>query len=128
MLAHPQSLAGHMLRVHRPQLPSSFFYHCVNQAIAMMQEAVPESLTACDISVEDVPDTSGMYSDHIPLAVSTSPHNDHTHIILFRRPMERQASDRSELRQLIVASLVEQVSASTGYSVDTLDPKNLRGE
>ena len=44
-------------------------------------------------------------------------------IMIFRRPLERRASDRADLRDLVHITLVEQLSALTGRSMHDLDPE-----
>jgi predicted Zn-dependent protease with MMP-like domain len=118
-----------MLERTRPRIPSAFFYHLVSEAIRIIEDSVPDALANLDIGVEDVPDVSSLWSSTIPLALSISQGAGHpAQIILYRRPIERHANSRTELRQLVVASLVEQVSAATGLSPGVLDPHNVRGD
>ena len=129
MLAPPNCIAGQKLRLHRPTLPSAFFVQCMTQAIDAIEEAVPDALTHLDIGVEEVPDVSTLWSRHMPLSASIEASGTRLgQIIVYRRPIEFRASDRNQLRQLVFAALVEQVAVSTGLSVSTLDPDNLRGE
>ena len=129
MLAPPNCVAGQMLRLQHPSLPTPFFFQCVTEAIDAIEEAVPDALTHLDIGVEDVPDLSTLWSSHMPLAAAVEADETHlAQIIVYRRPIEFRAADRTQLRQLVFVALVEQVSASTGLSVATLDPTNIRGE
>ena len=129
MLAPPNCIAGQMLRLRHPTLPTPVFFQCVTDAIDAIEEAVPDALAHLDICVEEVPDVSALWSSHMPLAASLDPDGNHlAQIIIFRRPIEFRAADHEQLRQLIFIALVEQVSSATGLSVATLDPNNLRGE
>ena len=129
MLAPRTSLAGQMLRVRHPTLPTPVFFQCVTDAIEAIEEAVPDALTHVDICVEEVPDVATLWSSHMPLAASIDADETHlAQIIIYRRPIELRAGDRDQLRQLVFIALVEQVSSATGLSVSTLDPNNLRGE
>ncbi|MCL2482534.1 MAG: metallopeptidase family protein [Propionibacteriaceae bacterium] len=129
MLAPPNCVAGQMLRLRRPTLPTAFFFHCVSDAIGAIDEAVPDALTHLDIGVEEVPDVSALWSSHMPLAAAIDADDDHlAQIVVYRRPIEFRASSQAQLRQLVFVALVEQVSSVTGLSVATLDPSNIRGE
>jgi len=129
MLAPPNCVAGQALRERYPTLPMPFFFHCVTDAIDAIDQAAPEALDQLDINVEEVPDVTQLWTGHMPLASATAADDNHlTQIVLYRRPIEFRANNRDELRQLAFAALVEQVASATGLSVDTLDPKNLRGD
>jgi len=129
MLAPPNCVAGQMLRLKRPTLPTPLFFQCVTEAIDAIEEAVPDALTHLDIGVEEVPDVSKLWSSHMPLAAATEADGDQlAQIIVYRRPIEFRAADPGQLRQLVFVALVEEVSSATGVSVATLDPTNIRGE
>ena len=129
MLAPPNCLAGQMLRLKRPTLPTPFFYQCVAEAIDAIEEAVPDALSHIDVGVEDVPDVTNLWTSYMPLAAAVAADETHlAQIIVYRRPIEFRAADQTQLRQLVFAALVEQVASATGLSVSTLDPMNLRGE
>ncbi|MCL2736214.1 MAG: metallopeptidase family protein [Propionibacteriaceae bacterium] len=129
MLAPPNCIAGQMLRLRRPTLPSAFFFECVNEAIDAIEDAVPDALTHVDIGVEEVPDTSVLWSSHMPLAAAVDADETHlAQIIVYRRPIELRASSRTQMRQIVFVALVEQVASATGLSVAALDPTNIRGE
>ena len=129
MLAPPNSIAGQRLRSKRPRLATGFFFHCVTEAVDAIEEAVPDALSHLDIGVEEVPDVATIWSRHIPLACAIEADENHlAQIILYRRPIELRAPERAQCRQLIFATLLEQVASATGLSVATLDPGNLRGD
>ena len=129
MLAPPNSIAGQMLRLRHPTLPTPFFFQCVNDAIDAIEEAVPDALTHLDIGVEEIPDVSALWSSHMPLATCVDADATHlAQVILYRRPIEFRAADREQLRQLVFIALVEQVASATGISISTLDPTNIRGD
>ncbi len=128
-MAPPNCVAGQMLRLRHPTLPTPVFFHCVEEAIATIEEAAPDALTHLDIGVEEVPDVSQLWSSHMPLSSGTDQDEDHlAQVVLYRRPIELRAGDQDQLRQLVFVTLVEQVAATTGLSPDTLDPDNIRGE
>ena len=62
--------------------------------------------------------------DRVPLAAAIDATADRpARIVIFRRPLERRASDRTDLRDLVHLTLVEQLSALTGRSMHDLDPQ-----
>jgi predicted Zn-dependent protease with MMP-like domain len=129
MLAPPNCIAGQMLRLRRPTLPTPFFFSCVSQAIEAIERAVPDALTHLDIGVEEVPDVTALWSSHMPLASAVDADGTHlAQIVVYRRPIEFRAADVEHLRQLVFVALVEQVASATGLSVSTLDPTNIRGD
>lgn len=129
MLAPPNCVAGQMIRLRHPTLASPFFFSCVTDAIDAISEAVPDALTQLDIGVEEVPDVDALVTSHMPLASAVQAEEDRlAQVIMYRRPIELRAPSREELRHLVFATLVEQVASATGYTLDTLDPDNLRGE
>ena len=129
MLAPPNCVAGQMLRLRHPTLPTPFFFQCVTEAIDAIEEAVPDALSHLDIGVEDVPDVADLWTSYMPLAAAVEADENHlAQIIIYRRPIEFRAADHTQLRQLVFVALVEQVSSATGLSVATLDPMNIRGE
>ena len=42
--------------------------------------------------------------------------------MLFRRSLEHRAADQSQLRELVHETLVDQLVALTGRSIDEIDP------
>ncbi|MCL2784133.1 MAG: metallopeptidase family protein [Propionibacteriaceae bacterium] len=129
MLAPPNCVAGQVLRLNRPTLGSAFFLQCITDAIAAITDAIPDALTHVDVLVEDVPDVSTLWSSHMPLAAAIEADKDHIdQIVIYRRPIELRAGDRTQLRRLVFIALVEQVSSTTGISVADLDPSNIRGD
>jgi len=89
-------------------------------------QTCPDALSGVDIGVEDVP--SGTFDwallDRVPLAAAIDATTARpARIVLFRRPLERRASDRTDLRNLVHVTLIEQLSALTGRSMHDLDPE-----
>ena len=90
---------------------------------------MPDALAHLDIGAEDVPDVSTMWTSHVPLASAIEADDTHpAQIVIYRRPIELRAPDREQMRRLVFLALVEQVASTTGISVATLDPGNIRGE
>ncbi len=62
--------------------------------------------------------------DRVPLAaaIEATPTRS-AKIVIFRRPLERRATDRNDLLDMVHLTLVEQLSALTGRSMHDLDPQ-----
>jgi predicted Zn-dependent protease with MMP-like domain len=128
MLAPPRSLAGPRLRARRPTLPSEFFFECVSEAIKDVAQHCPEALAHVDIGVEEVPDVVDLWPQRVPLAMARDATLDRlAQVVLYRRPIEFRCSNRSQVRELVFTTVVEQLSQVTGIPVEQLDPDHLRG-
>lgn len=128
-LAPPGSAVGQALKRQRPTGSVDLFIRCVTETLAAIERACPEALAGIDIGLEDVPDTSALWTSRVPLAAAQDA-TEHTtaRIVVYRRPIEHRALSRRELRELVFSTIVEQVSALTGISQDDLDPEGRRGE
>ena len=123
-LAPVNTVAGRALRRSRPVGRGEFFLRCVTESLAQIADHAPHALIGVDIGVEDVPDTTGAWSHRVPLAAAQDATPDTlARIVVFRRPIEHRASNRRQLRSLVLRTLVEQVAALTGIPVTTLDPE-----
>jgi Zincin-like metallopeptidase len=49
-------------------------------------------------------------------------------VVIYRRPLEHRAMSRHGLRILVYRTIVEQLSALTGRSVDEIDPDGAGAE
>lgn len=99
------------------------FVDAVSEAINRVQVSCPEALVGIDIGVEDVPSahTSG---GRVPLAAATEASTVFpARIVIYRRPLEHRSATRRGLRILVHRTLVEQLSALTGRSVNDIDPQ-----
>ncbi|CEI29914.1 metallopeptidase family protein [Propionibacterium freudenreichii] len=113
-----------------PQAPrgTRLFLACVEDAIARVASHAPDVIRNVDIGVDEVPDvralwSNGDYGDAIPLASATDAQpGQNARIVLFRRPLEHRAADQSQLRELVHETLVDQLAALTGRSIDEIDP------
>ncbi|MDR1806908.1 MAG: metallopeptidase family protein [Propionibacteriaceae bacterium] len=127
MLAPPRSLAGPRLRARRPTLASEFFVECVTETIDDVAHHCPEALAHVDIGVEEVPDVSEAWLRRVPLAVAREATLDRlAQVVLYRRPIEFRCSSRSQVRELVFTTIVEQLAQVTGIAVDRLDPDHHR--
>lgn len=126
-LALPNPFTGAPVPLpHRPR-KAEFFTACVRAALARIGESCPQALVGIDIGVEDVPTAAGPWSrDRVPLAAAMAPEPPRNgQIVLYRRPLEHRAHSRKGLRILVYRTIVEQLSALTGLSVNEIDPQGL---
>jgi predicted Zn-dependent protease with MMP-like domain len=79
-----------------------------------------------EFAVAEVPpgDTDGWSGDPVPLArlfpaEGTTP----ARIVVYRRPLEARAGDRSELGSLVHDVVVEEVAALLGMEPENVDPR-----
>lgn len=105
--------------------PAEYFLECTRESLQIISRNCPDALTGVDIGVEDVPgggfDISAM--DRVLLAAAMESTGQRpARIVIFRRPLERRALDRNDLRWLVHSTLVEQVAALTNRPMDELDP------
>lgn len=123
-LARPNPLTGSTVPIRRRPANAEFFLICLDDAMARVQERCPGAMARVDIGVEDVPSPDASWANHqVPLAVALEPTPEkHGQIVLFRRPLERRAQGRKELRRLVYRTVVEQLAAVTGFTVDDIDP------
>lgn len=118
-----------MLKRKRPTGAVDYFIQCVTTTLSDIERARPEALAGIDIGLEDVPDPSTLWTSRVPLAVAQdATEHSPARIVVYRRPIEHRALNRRELRELVFSTIVEQVSAVTGISVDDLDPTGRREE
>ncbi len=118
------SAAGRAMRRHRPHGPAEFFLECVADSLARITQACPEALVGVEVGVEDVPDVAAQWSSRVPLAAAQEAvAGSAARIVVYRRPVEHRAGTRASLRRLVHSTLVEQVSALTGITLDRLDPE-----
>ena len=125
-LAQPNALTRTPLRFPGRRTAAEFFIEATTQSVQRLMQTCPDALAGVDIGVEDVP--SGAFDwallDRVPLAaaIEATPTRS-AKIVIFRRPLERRANDRTDLLDLVHLTLVEQLSALTGRSMHDLDPQ-----
>lgn len=125
-LALPNPLTRSVVRVPGRQSAAEFFIDAVTESVQRLMQTCPDALLGVDIGVEDVPSAPFSWAelDRVPLAAAIDATASRSaRIVVFRRPLERRASDRDDLRDLVHVTLVEQLSALTGRSMHDLDPQ-----
>lgn len=126
-LAWPNPYTGTAVPLRARLDPERFFTACVTGAVAQINESCPRALVSVDVAVEEVPTVETWEVEHVPLAAALEPTvTTHGQIVLFRRPLERRADTRAGLKQLVFATLVEQLTSITGIAIDEIDPDGRR--
>ncbi len=120
-LASPNPLTGRPVPLARPSRVA-FFNVCVTSAMADIAAVAPDALQDVIVGVEDVPHLNVAWSgDRVPLSAALEPcRGRKAQIVIFERPLEHRAVSRSQLRALVHQTIVEQLSALTGRSIDEL--------
>lgn len=129
-LASPSPLTNQPVPLHRRSGPAGFFAESMRRSLARIAAVCPRALGGIDVGFEEIPNVVGKTSgQRVPLATAVGAKSGrNAQVILFRRPLERRANSRTELRRLVHRTLVEQISALTGISLDELDPSGETGE
>jgi predicted Zn-dependent protease with MMP-like domain len=105
-----------------------FFTESVQDSIARIEAINPDAVTGLDIGVEAVPEESRIWDSLLshgamPLAAAIDAlPGQRARIVLYRRPIERRATDRSDLSDLVHHTLVEQLAVLTSRDPLELDP------
>ena len=120
-LAAPNPLSGRPVPLQRPSRVD-FFNSCVTEAMALIGVAAPDALTGVVVGVEEVPNLNVAWSgERVPLSAALEPtRGRRAQIVIFERPLELRATSRGELRRLVHQTIVEQLSALTGRSIEDL--------
>lgn len=126
-LALRNPLTQTVLRPAQPPSRAAFFDDAVQDAIEQIRRNCPEALPGIRFGIEDVPYLTTAWSgDRVPLASALEASEDRpAQVVLYRRPLEHRAATRQGLQILVYRTLVEQLAALSGRSVDELDPEGL---
>ncbi|WP_091178526.1 metallopeptidase family protein [Microlunatus flavus] len=129
-LALPNQLGVPSARPPRPATRVAFFDDAVDAAVDRVARQCPDALTGTSIGVEDVPGFDPSWAQgRVPLASAVGATGTQgPRVVLYRRPLEHRAASRRGLRILVYRTVVEQLSALTGRSVDEIDPDGLGDE
>ncbi len=129
-LALTSPIAERRARPPRPASRAEFFNDAVRASIEQVSRSCPAALVGVDIGIEDVPDFDPAWSgDHVPLAAAIESNLGRPgRVVVYRRPLEHRAATRRGLRILVHRTIVEQLSALTGRSVDEIDPDGAGAE
>ena len=122
---------------HRPS-KSDFFADAVHSAVDRIGRFCPDALVGVTFGIEDVPHFDPAAYRHpsgqdpggrVPLAMAVEASADSPgQVVVYRRPLEHRAVSRRGLRILVYRTIVEQLSALTGRSVNEIDPEGVSAE
>ena len=120
-LASPNPLTKHPVPLTRPSR-IAFFNDCVTTAMADIAAVSPDALRDVIVGVEEVPHLNVAWSgERVPLSAALEAGRGRkAQIVIFERPLEHRAGSRAELRELVHQTIVEQLSALTGRSIEEL--------
>lgn len=123
-LAAANPFTGTPVRIRGQARGAALFAECLQTSVAKGLANCPRAFVGVDIGYEEIPNNLNSLPDNqIPLAAATTANGErNAAVVLFRRPLERRASNEAELRDLIHQALLEQLSALTGIGLDELDP------
>jgi len=144
-LRGPLALANAMTpRRARPPHPASkadFFAAAVRSAVDRIGRYCPDALVGVTFGIEDVPhfdpaayhspgaQDSGGAGGRVPLALAVEAGEPASRqVVIYRRPIEHRAVSRRGLRILVYRTVVEQLSALTGRSVNEIDPEGVSAQ
>jgi Zincin-like metallopeptidase len=129
-LALPNSLTARRAQPPHPATKADFFTEVVHDAVDRVGLQCPDVLVGITFGIEDVPhfDIAGS-ADQVPLAAALEGTADQPgQVVIYRRPLEHRAVSRRGLRILVYRTIVEQLAALTGRSVEEIDPDGAGAE
>jgi hypothetical protein len=129
-LALPNLLTTRRARPPHPASKADFFTEAVHDAVDRIGVQCPDVLVGVTFGIEDVPHFDMSWSgDQVPLAAALEGTADQPgQVVIYRRPLEHRAVSRHGLRILVYRTIVEQLSALTGRSVEEIDPDGAGAE
>lgn len=116
---------GPTARLRRALSRDAFFTTCVAESAARVNRHCPQALAGVELGVEEVPHLPVAWSGNkVPLAAAVEAgEDDPARVVVYRRPLEHRAASRQGLRILVHRTIVEQLSALTGLTQETIDPE-----
>ena len=129
-LALPNALTMHRAQPPHPASKADFFSEAVHDAVDRVGLQCPDVLAGVTFGIEDVPHFDMAWSsDQVPLAAAVeATATQPGQVVIYRRPLEHRAVSRRGLRILVYRTIVEQLSALTGRSVEEIDPDGAGAE
>ncbi len=123
-LAVSNPLSSRRAQPPRPANRADFFSEAVRAAVDRVGRQCPDALVGITVGIEEVPHFDMAWSrDQVPLAAALEASGEQpAQVVVYRRPLEHRAVSRPGLRILVYRTIVEQLSALTGRSVDEIDP------
>jgi hypothetical protein len=129
-LALPNLLTTRRAQPPHPASKADFFTEAVHDAVDRIGVQCPDVLVGITFGIEDVPHFDMSWSgDQVPLAAALEGTADQPgQVVIYRRPLEHRAVSRHGLRILVYRTIVEQLAALTGRSVEEIDPDGAGAE
>jgi Zincin-like metallopeptidase len=129
-LALPNALGVRRAQPPHPASKADFFSEAVHDAVDRVGLQCPDVLVGITFGIEDVPHFDVAWSgDQVPLAAALeATANQPGQVVIYRRPLEHRAVSRRGLRILVYRTIVEQLAALTGRSVEEIDPDGAGAE
>lgn len=123
-IAGPNPLTSAPVPLQRNERKSAFFVSCVEEAVGRIEQDCPDAVREVEVGIADVPQFEPQWAgDRALLAAAVQPTGGKpAQVVVFRRPLEHRADTRRDLRRLVYRTIVEQLSALTGLSIETIDP------
>lgn len=116
-LALPHQWGNQAVALQRPTR-TDFFNDCVTRSLEIITAHNPLTLRDIVVGVETVPHLATQWSgDRVPMSAALEPSKGRqAQVVLYQRPLEHRARNRSELQRIVHLTIVEQLSALTGMS------------
>jgi hypothetical protein len=129
-LALTSPLTGRRAAPPHPANRADFFNDTVQTAVERIGRQCPAALDRIAVGIADVPTFDVSWAtEQVPLAAALQGSPDRPgQVVVYRRPLEHRAASRRGLRILVYRTIVEQLSALTGLSVDEIDPDGAGAE
>src|SRR4051812_34869022 len=123
-LALPNPLSPRTPRPAQRAGKTAFFLDAVEDAVETISRQSPDALAGITVGVEDVPFLQTAWSgSQVPLAAALEATPARRARVAFSGPPPAPgAAPRRGLRILVYRTIVEQLAALTGRSVDEIDP------
>ncbi|NNG20243.1 metallopeptidase family protein [Naumannella sp. ID2617S] len=123
-LARPRP-DGPAVPLDRTRNRTAFFAEAITESVARISRVCPEALVRVQIGWEEVPHLAVAWTGRqVPLALAVEETEDRpARVVLYRRPLEHRAATPTGLKILVHRTVVEQLAALTGLSVETIDPE-----
>lgn len=124
-LARPNPHTSWVAEPPRRTGRTEFFSQAVSQSLNRIATTCPQSLDGISLGVEDVPLLNTDWkADEVPLAAAVERSEEGpAQVVVYRRPLEHRATNRQGLRDLVHRTIVEQLAALTGFTVEAIDPE-----
>ena len=126
-------VAGQVVRIPLSLTRAERFDDLVRDAISDLERRWTNELEGVEFAVEDVPPPGSGFDEGVvadetaggPVPLGRLLPGDRQHaprVVVYRRPLEARATDRSDLAELVHEVVVDQVAQLLGLDPDVVDP------